>query len=215
MADHRTYWRIIHILMIGWPCIIVYITLVDLQLDAQNSCLFTYNILIPEAAYIQLRRRPPEEEQGNARNMYRILINVLYVNKQELSASSWRSTKVSFIHSSSLTHSLHFRPAILHLLTTRSTVNTAACHRPFIAICWDNLITRPVAIITVPVTVIHMLWIIHRADSRAGEGPICCSIVRAVRINVLMLVKHCWVSRTSAGYSVNKPSRTCNCHQHT
>jgi hypothetical protein len=32
------------------------------------------------AAYIQLRRRP-EEEQGNARNMWRILINVLYVNK--------------------------------------------------------------------------------------------------------------------------------------
>jgi hypothetical protein len=24
---------------------------------------------IPEAAYIQLRRRPPEDEQGNARNM--------------------------------------------------------------------------------------------------------------------------------------------------
>ena len=38
---------------------------------------------IPEAAYIQLRRRPPEDEQGNARNMKRILINVLYVNKQE------------------------------------------------------------------------------------------------------------------------------------
>jgi len=25
--------------------------------------------MIPEAAYIQLRRRPPEDEQGNARNM--------------------------------------------------------------------------------------------------------------------------------------------------
>ena len=105
------------------------ITLVDLQLDAQNSYLFAYNIFIeilymfralpcsssgglrrnfiyaasgivtvcgglsfapvkkelsfltgaqdshlqrvtiPEAAYIQLRRRPPEDEQGNARNM--------------------------------------------------------------------------------------------------------------------------------------------------
>jgi len=64
------------------------VTLVDLQLDAQNSYLFTYNIFInilyrltgaqdshlqtvtiPEAAYIQLRRRPPEDEQGNARNM--------------------------------------------------------------------------------------------------------------------------------------------------
>ena len=26
-------------------------------------------VTIPEAAYIQLRRRPPEDEQGNARNM--------------------------------------------------------------------------------------------------------------------------------------------------
>jgi len=41
-------------------------------------------VTIPEAAYIQLQRRPlrpPEDEQGNARNMERILINVLYVNK--------------------------------------------------------------------------------------------------------------------------------------
>ena len=62
------------------------ITLVDLQLDAQNSYLVTYNIFIKilymfrallrsssgglqEAAYIQLRRRPPEDEQGNARKM--------------------------------------------------------------------------------------------------------------------------------------------------
>jgi hypothetical protein len=96
--------------------------LVELQLDAQNSYLFTYNafikilyifralpahlqkvyvvivymqplvsslsagdclvhwltgaqdshlqsLTIPEAAYIQLRRRPPQDEQGNARNM--------------------------------------------------------------------------------------------------------------------------------------------------
>jgi len=48
---------------------------------------------IPEATHIQLRRRPPEYEQGNARNMYRSLINVLYVNKQELCASSWRSNQ--------------------------------------------------------------------------------------------------------------------------
>ena len=31
--------------------------------------------------YIQLRPRPPEDEQGNARNMQKILINVLNVNK--------------------------------------------------------------------------------------------------------------------------------------
>jgi len=46
---------------------------------AQDSHL--QKVMIPEAAYIQLRRRPPEDEQGNARNMLRILINVLYVNK--------------------------------------------------------------------------------------------------------------------------------------
>ena len=46
---------------------------------AQDSHL--QRVTIPEAAYIQLRRRPPEDEQGNARNMQRILINVLYVNK--------------------------------------------------------------------------------------------------------------------------------------
>jgi len=34
---------------------------------AQNSHLQTVTIL--EAAYIQLQRRPPEDEQGNARNM--------------------------------------------------------------------------------------------------------------------------------------------------
>ena len=38
-------------------------------------------VTVPEAAYIQLRHRPPEDEEGNARNMQRILINVLYVNK--------------------------------------------------------------------------------------------------------------------------------------
>jgi hypothetical protein len=38
-------------------------------------------LTIPEAAYIQLPRRPPEDEQANARNMQKILINILYVNK--------------------------------------------------------------------------------------------------------------------------------------
>jgi hypothetical protein len=46
---------------------------------AQDSHL--QRVTIPEAAYIQLRRRPPEDEHGNARNMKRILINALYVNK--------------------------------------------------------------------------------------------------------------------------------------
>jgi hypothetical protein len=48
---------------------------------AQDGHLQT--VTITEAAYIQLRRRPPDDEQGNARNMYRILINVLYVNTRE------------------------------------------------------------------------------------------------------------------------------------
>jgi hypothetical protein len=60
---------------------------------AQDSHLQT--VTIPEAAYIQLRRRPPDDEQGNARNMQRILINVLHVNKLEFCASSWKSTKVN------------------------------------------------------------------------------------------------------------------------
>ena len=34
---------------------------------AQDSHL--YRVTIPEGAYIQLQRRPPEDEQGNARNM--------------------------------------------------------------------------------------------------------------------------------------------------
>ena len=34
---------------------------------AQDSNL--QKVTIPEAACIQLRRRPPEDEQGNARNM--------------------------------------------------------------------------------------------------------------------------------------------------
>jgi len=46
---------------------------------AQDSHL--QRVTIPEAAHRQLRRRPPEDEQGNARNMKRILINVLYINK--------------------------------------------------------------------------------------------------------------------------------------
>jgi hypothetical protein len=70
------------------------ITLVDLQLDAKNSYLFTYNtfkkfytcfehypaqlqenyvvIIYMQPlvyTYIQLRRRPPRDEQVNARNM--------------------------------------------------------------------------------------------------------------------------------------------------
>jgi hypothetical protein len=34
---------------------------------------------MPEAAYIQLRCRPPEDEQGNAQKMWRILINISYL----------------------------------------------------------------------------------------------------------------------------------------
>jgi hypothetical protein len=46
----------------------------------RRNCIYA---TIPEVAYtcIQLGRRPPEDEQGNARNMQRILLNALYVNK--------------------------------------------------------------------------------------------------------------------------------------
>jgi len=49
--------------------------LIDFQLDAQNSFLtgaqdsHLQRVTIPEAACIQLHRGPPEDEQGNARNM--------------------------------------------------------------------------------------------------------------------------------------------------
>ena len=65
---------------------------ISFSTGAQDSHLQT--VTIPEAAYIQLRRGPPEDEQGNARNMYKILINVLYVNKQEFCASSWKLAKI-------------------------------------------------------------------------------------------------------------------------
>ena len=55
---------------------------------------YLQGVTIPEAAYIQLRRTLPEDEQGNALNMRGILINVLYVNKKEFCASSWRSARV-------------------------------------------------------------------------------------------------------------------------
>ena len=36
----------------------------------RRNCIYAASgIVIPEAAYIQLRYRPPEDEQGNARNM--------------------------------------------------------------------------------------------------------------------------------------------------
>jgi len=108
-----TYFVLINFVCITVKYEISYCTLVDLQLDAQNSYLFTYNtfikilymfralpcsslgglrrkriyaasgivtfltgaqdshlqtVTIPEAAYIQLRRRPPEDEQSNSRN---------------------------------------------------------------------------------------------------------------------------------------------------
>jgi hypothetical protein len=53
------------------------------------SSLSAGDCLVHRLTGAQLRRRPPEDEQGNARNMSRILINVLYVNKQEFCASSW------------------------------------------------------------------------------------------------------------------------------
>jgi len=52
--------------------ILIYLHIIHLLISsfltgAQDSHL--KRVTIPEAAYIQLRRRPPEDEQGNARNM--------------------------------------------------------------------------------------------------------------------------------------------------
>jgi hypothetical protein len=54
----------------------VYVVIVCMQPPVSSL-----SVTIPEAAYIQLRRRPPEDEQSNAWNKLRILINVLYVIK--------------------------------------------------------------------------------------------------------------------------------------
>ena len=73
--------------MLDFSLTFLIITLVDLQLDAQISYLFTYNTFIKilymfralpcsssgglrrNCIYIKLLRRPPDDEQGNARNM--------------------------------------------------------------------------------------------------------------------------------------------------
>jgi len=58
----------------------------------------------------KLRRRPPEDKQGNARNMSRCLINVLYVNKQEFCASSWRSNQgYTMMHGQPIIKIFHVR----------------------------------------------------------------------------------------------------------
>jgi len=101
VENKHKQWRVLanvkhNFILLGWLTVQHRsITLVDFQLDAQNSYLFTYStfikilymfrglpcsssgslrrnciyLAIPEAACIQLRRRPPEDEQGNARNM--------------------------------------------------------------------------------------------------------------------------------------------------
>jgi hypothetical protein len=85
------------------------VTLVDLQLDAQNFCLFTYNTSI-KILYV-FPALPCSSSGGLRRNcIYAASVivtlcrwlscatvkkeDVLYVNKQEFCASSWRSTKV-------------------------------------------------------------------------------------------------------------------------
>ena len=48
-------------------CVYVASGIATVLTGAQDSHL--QRVTIPEAAYIQLRRRPPEDEQGNARNV--------------------------------------------------------------------------------------------------------------------------------------------------
>ena len=48
-------------------CLVHRLKMISFLNDAKDSHLQT--VTIPEAAYIQLRRKPSEDEQGNARNM--------------------------------------------------------------------------------------------------------------------------------------------------
>jgi hypothetical protein len=46
-------------------------TYINIRINGNSNFrqLTFYRVTIPEVAYIQLLRRPPEDEQGNARNM--------------------------------------------------------------------------------------------------------------------------------------------------
>ena len=48
-------------------CLVHRLRMSSFLTDAQDSHL--QGVTIPDAAYIQLQRRPPEDEQGNARNI--------------------------------------------------------------------------------------------------------------------------------------------------
>ena len=50
-------------------CVYAASGIVSLSRHARRDGVCLERVTIPEAAYIQLRRRPPEDEQGNARNM--------------------------------------------------------------------------------------------------------------------------------------------------
>jgi hypothetical protein len=52
--------------MVGCPCILVYVTLIDFQLDAQNSYLFIYNTFI-KIRYM-FRALPSSSSGGLRRN---------------------------------------------------------------------------------------------------------------------------------------------------
>ena len=47
----------------------VYIVIVYMQPLVSSLSAVDCLVPVPSAAYVQLRRRPPEDEQGNARNM--------------------------------------------------------------------------------------------------------------------------------------------------
>jgi len=88
---HRPLFDDVDFALDDWLTVHRCITLVDFQLDVKKSYLFTYNTFIKilymfralpcsssgglrrncvyAATYTQLRRRPPDDEQGNARNM--------------------------------------------------------------------------------------------------------------------------------------------------
>ena len=64
---HRTYMQPLVSSLSAGDCLVHRLRKNSFLTGAQDSHL--QRLTIPEAAYIQLRRRPPEDEQDNARNM--------------------------------------------------------------------------------------------------------------------------------------------------
>jgi hypothetical protein len=54
---------------VGTGFSVLWVAYAPVKKELQNRDSHLQTVTIPEAAYIQLQRRPPEDKQGNARNM--------------------------------------------------------------------------------------------------------------------------------------------------